>query len=388
MIIRDYSQYILVNACCPCVPDSSPQPSLSADSKDADRSICGFKYQPWATHAPWEALSSCEPNNAYFKANLETLTQSRTNPTSAYSITYDRKWRLNPTTAFCSISTTILSSGDSTISNVGFTLTITKTQTEQSFTRTIVGTLTSETEPTETFNETHTMLYTEKITDYEAHLYDVVSTYIGTLSTYDGFSPISKLEYTNYTSCTGVDESHPTEVIGKVSKYRIGIPDTNEYMNYDAAYDLWVIDHAAWELLPPEEQGLEPLEPIEAKYYKAKWDEYFFPKDWEDWRDQTADYNYAVILHDEWDDLTPEEQETIPEPEVPDPPGAEPTKPNLLASRSFVWTGGDKWSPYYEMALPEIEGESRVVNLLGYHYRSARFGAVGTLWGESYWPIV
>jgi len=40
------------------------------------------------------------------------------------------------------------------------------------------------------------------------------------------------------------------------------------------------------------------------------------------------------------------------------------------------------------MALPEIEGESRVVNLLGYHYRSARFGAVGTLWGESYWPIV
>ena len=386
MKIFDYEQYIAVAACCPCLPDSSPMPSISADSKSADRDICGFRYSSWANYPPWPALSSCVELNDYFKSNLETFTQTRTNPTSSYSFTTIKRWRPVTETGFCSISSVTEQSGTA-FSSFG-DLVIEKVSTPTTFLRTIVGTLTSETEPTQTYNESHSIVYLEKITDYPAHLYTVVETYLNSITAYNGSSDSALLDYTNYTSCTGANESHPREVTGRESKYRMGIPSTPEYLDFDAAHDQWVLDHADWVALPAEEQAEtpEPIEPVEAKYYKVTWDEYFFPADWEVWRDEKAAYDQAVADHEAWEALPAEEQAEIPEPEIPEEPGDEPTKPNLLASRSFVWTGGSPWSSYYTLDLPTIEGESRIVNKLAFHYRSARFGAVGTLHGEKYIP--
>jgi len=388
MKIFDYVQYMDVAACCPCHPDSSPQPSLSADSKSANRDICGFRYSAWNNYPPWPALSSCVELNDYFRSNVETFTQTRTNPTSSYSFTTTKKWRPVTQTGFCSISTVTVQSGTA-FSSFG-NLVFEKTSTPTSFTRTIVGTLTSETEPTKTYNESHSIVYIEKITDYSAHLYNVVNTYLNTISSFNGSSPSALLDYTNYTSCTGVNESHPRDVIGRESKYRIGIPSTPEYLDFNAAHDQWAINHAAWVALPAEEQAEtpEPIEPVEAKYYKCKWDEYFFPADWEVWKAKKDAYDQAVADYAAWEALPAEEQAEIPEPVIPSEPEDEPTKPNLLASRSFIWTGGSPWSPYYTLDLPTIEGESRIVNQLAYHYRSAQFGSIGTLHSEKYIPAL
>lgn len=58
--------------------------------------------------------------------------------------------------------------------------------------------------------------------------------------------------------------------------------------------------------------------------------------------------------------------------------------PSLVATRSWTYDGTGEWSPWWEIALPTIPGETRLVNQLARHYRSTRLGNKPTAFGEVY----
>jgi len=167
------------------------------------------------------------------------------------------------------------------------------------------------------------------------------------------------------------------------ARYRIGIPDTAEYAGFDDAHDAWEIAHAAWVVADPEERGPEPIEPEERSYYSAQWDEVFFPKKWEEWKALKDAFDAATEAHEAWEAADPETRG--PEPTIPPDPGAAPTPaPSLIASRSFTYTGGAEFSAWFEIPIPEVEGETRIVNMMAKHYRSTRLGSLPTSSGEIY----
>jgi hypothetical protein len=167
------------------------------------------------------------------------------------------------------------------------------------------------------------------------------------------------------------------------ARYRIGIPNTDEYAGFDDAHEAWEEARTEWLLEDPETRGPEPLEPQERSYYAAQWDEVFFPKEWEEWKVLKDAFDTATEAHEEWEAADPETRG--PEPEIPADPGAAPTPaPSLIASRSFTYTGGAEFSEWFEIPIPEIEGETRIVNMMAKHYRSVRLGSLPTSSGEIY----
>jgi hypothetical protein len=193
------------------------------------------------------------------------------------------------------------------------------------------------------------------------------------------------------------------------SRYRIGIPagerwdaTTAEWLAWDAAgeedeergdeppkttldaaHAAWVIAHAAWTAADPDERGEEPLEPTKRTTYELQWDEVFFPAEWEAWKALQDAFDAATAAHEIWEDADPDDRGD--EPIIPDDPGAEPSPaPSLVASRSWVYGGADEWSGWFEIAIPEGPGETRVVNLLVICYRSASLGQKPTAHGEVY----
>jgi hypothetical protein len=167
------------------------------------------------------------------------------------------------------------------------------------------------------------------------------------------------------------------------ARYRMGIPNTDNYAGYEDAHDAWVLAKAEWDAAPPAERGPEPIEPVERSYYSLQWDEVFFPRIWSDWKVLKDAFDAAEKALEEWE--ADESEDKGDPPEVPEDPGEEPTpKPSLVASRDWTYTGGDEWSEWYEIEIPEIEGETRVVNQLAKHYRSTRLGTKPTLHGEVY----
>lgn len=186
-----------------------------------------------------------------------------------------------------------------------------------------------------------------------------------------------------WPSCDdGPPASTGTATVTK-ARYRIGIPDTAEYAGFDDAHDAWEIAHAAWVAADPEERGPEPIEPEERSYYAAQWDEVFFPKKWEEWKALKDAFDAATKAHEAWEAADPGTRG--PEPTIPSDPGPAPTPaPSLIASRSFTYTGGAEFSAWFEIPIPEVEGETRVVNMMAKHYRSTRLGSLPTAHGEIY----
>lgn len=188
------------------------------------------------------------------------------------------------------------------------------------------------------------------------------------------------------------------------SRYRVGIPagarweaTTAEWMEwdaadietrgeeppqttFDAAHAAWVIAHAAWTAADEDERGDEPLEPTTRSTYELQWDEVFFPEIWTVWKAAKDAFDAATAAYEIW---TACEEDCGAEPIIPDDPGAEPTAPSLVASRSWVYAA-DEWSSWFEIAVPTEPGETRVVNMLVICYRSAALGQKPTAHGEVY----
>jgi hypothetical protein len=196
-------------------------------------------------------------------------------------------------------------------------------------------------------------------------------------------------------------ESIATATVTK-SRYRMGIPDgarweatTAEWLaweeagsvgeeplktTFDVAHAAWVIAKAEWDAADPETRGEEPLEPTTRSTYELEWDEVFFSEEWEEWKVLKDAFDAATIAYDAWV-AAGSEGEAPPIPEEPDP---EPTSPSLVASRSWVYSGAEEWSSWFEIAIPTVSGETRVVNIMIICYRSASLGQKPTAYGERY----
>jgi len=87
--------------------------------------------------------------------------------------------------------------------------------------------------------------------------------------------------------------------------------------------------------------------------WEMQWDEVFAPASWWEWLDGGR-------------------------------VGTEPTPgPQLIASKSWTWSGAGEWSDWYEIPLPTEPGETRVVNVMVKCYKSTRLGVKPTTHGES-----
>ena len=190
------------------------------------------------------------------------------------------------------------------------------------------------------------------------------------------------------------------------ARYRLGIPagerwdaTTAEWIAWDAAdpetrgdeplettldvaHAAWVIAHAEWTAADPDDRGDEPIEPTKRTTYEVQVDEAFFPAEWTEWRALQDAFDAATAAHEIWEAADPDERGE--EPEIPDEPGAEPSGPTLTDSRSWIYNGTDEWSEWFEIAVPEEAGETRLVNMLVICYRSASLGQKPTAHGEVY----
>jgi len=191
------------------------------------------------------------------------------------------------------------------------------------------------------------------------------------------------------------------------ARYRMGIPATSRWdavtaawntwdkadpetrgeaplkTTFDEAHAAWVTAKAEWDAANPETRGPEPLEPTKRTLFEIQWDEVFFPAAWDAWRALRTTYEIALAAHEAWE--ADETDPKPPEPTIPEDPGEAPTPaPTLTASRSWSYAGGADFSPWYEIEIPTVVGETRIVNTLTKCYRSARLGALPTAHGEIY----
>jgi hypothetical protein len=185
----------------------------------------------------------------------------------------------------------------------------------------------------------------------------------------------------------GLSGCSQIESINKV-RYRMGIPNTNGYANYDNAYADWQIQHSNWvscEAITPGECGPEPQAPVRRTVYDLTWSEVFFPKLWEEWDIAMEAYEASVRAHDEWlvcKAIVPP-IDCGEEPIVLANPGEEPTpKPSLVADREWSYGGTEPFSEWFEMAPPETPGQVRVVNMMAICYYPEKMGILPTSSGE------
>lgn len=131
-----------------------------------------------------------------------------------------------------------------------------------------------------------------------------------------------------------------------------------EWLQLKSDYDFAVGEHAAWEAMDPDDRGDEP----------------FIPPD----PGEGGDDPSGGFPEDPGDEMPPE-------PEIPADPGAAPTPgPTLVSSRSWTYGGTAEWSGWFEIAIPTTPGETRLVNQMARHYRSARLGNKPAAFGEVY----
>lgn len=167
------------------------------------------------------------------------------------------------------------------------------------------------------------------------------------------------------------------------------------------AHAEWVIAHAAWVIAHAEWV-------IAYAEWEQAWDDYM--EDYDEWL-------AAVWLQIAWNECEiftpgecgpapeepgepPEEPGAAPEepiePEEPPAPPADPgpqpdDRPVFVDENLFwEWTGGEteasQYSGWYEVEAPETAGEVRMVNRQVKCWRSAKFGAPPTYYGEIYNP--
>lgn len=183
-------------------------------------------------------------------------------------------------------------------------------------------------------------------------------------------------------------------------KYRVGIPYDWEVAN--AALLLWQALHDAWELEDPEERGEEPVKPDvnRRSVFECQWQEVFFPKEWEIWREAHAawkedhddwkvDHAEWVTDHHTWENTDPETRGDEPtEPTEPVETIEKPTdplyQPVLLHEREWTYggPGTDAFSEEFEMPPPTLPGAVRPVNMMIICYHASRVGVKPTLHGE------
>ena len=137
-------------------------------------------------------------------------------------------------------------------------------------------------------------------------------------------------------------------------KYKVGIPEDWETKN--AAWWAW---HLAGET-GPEPAGKRSV-------FECEWDEVFFPKAWEEWREDHQAWIDGGMVGDE-----------------PTKPTATEDKPSLVTSRSWNYggPGSNPFSDFFFMDPPSSEGKVRPVNMMIISYHSSRVGVKPTLIGE------
>ena len=198
-------------------------------------------------------------------------------------------------------------------------------------------------------------------------------------------------EMTKGDDCFAFRVEQNSPVIGPVdfklsfSRYKIGIPEA--WADFSGRHATWVTDHATWVAADPDTRGPEPVEPVERTVFECQWDEYFFPPEWDEWKALKDEFAATTAAHDAWaacEALTP--GDCGDEPTISATPGDEPTAPSLVTHQSWSYGGTDEFSDWFEIAVPEAKGQTRVVNMLVKCYHSTRLGVKPTASGEVYNP--
>ncbi len=182
------------------------------------------------------------------------------------------------------------------------------------------------------------------------------------------------------TSATSPAPGDGAEIQALKARFRVGIPNTPNYGEYTAAHAVATALHAAW--LAGGSIGAEPQIPVLRTVFEVQWDIGFFPKEWTDWKALRDAYDGVVAqraAHAVW--VTEGSHGTEPPyPDLPDEPGAEPTRPSLVTTGSWNWGGNPDapWSEYFTIPLPATDGVMKRVNLMTKGYA----GVQPTTWGE------
>jgi hypothetical protein len=164
-----------------------------------------------------------------------------------------------------------------------------------------------------------------------------------------------------------------------LARYRYGIPVAwQDWQERKDAFDAWVADGS-----DPEEAVADPGP--RRTTYRLRWQECFFPKVWEEWQAAKDAFDAATAARAAWLAAGSEG----PEPIVPADPGDEPEdKPVLGPFKTWTWNSvqAEPFDPsWHEIPLPEIDGETRRVNLGAIDYDS-KYGMKYTAHGETYEP--
>lgn len=118
-------------------------------------------------------------------------------------------------------------------------------------------------------------------------------------------------------------------------------------------------------------------------YFSAEWDVVWFPQDWLDWNDRKTAHDAWQTAHDTWEHANPATRG--PEPEEPDEPGIEPTRPTVTHGGPLTLSSGSTVSDWVTLPNPAAPGRYEVRNLAVISYRS-RFGQKPTFLGERWIP--
>jgi hypothetical protein len=394
------SQDVTAIGCCSCLPDACEAPRRECQSKQVTQLAVGWSISTWrsAVGIGWdedfEDTIPCPDYVRTYRNVSQEQTQTSSDPESEpfsqslesavnAGAVYNVFGYPSPTTEVGSVFTVSLIdtygggvySGSYTVEYEEFTDTITASIT-----------FTDPVDAPSLISET-----AEKLDDEEW----------GPATTCGSSASLA------YLSCRGVATEEPHSAIVTLARYRIGIPagerwdatsaawlawdaadpetrgDEPPVTTFDVAHAAWVIAHAEWTAADEDERGDEPIEPTRRTTYEWQGDEVFFPTEWSAWRALQDAFDAATAAHEIWEDAE-DDEERGDEPEIPDDPGAEPSGPTLTASRSWVYDGSDEWSEWFEIAIPDGPGETRVVNQLVICYRSASLGQKPTAHGEVY----
>lgn len=399
------SQDVALIGCCPCQPDACEEPRKECQSISVNVALCGTHVTIPPFGSGWTALG-CKQTTLFYTLLTRTITISKTgSPTYTRIITLE--WAM--TDGDCDYTYTDTYDPEAIIPGQGSILT-TEVKTQGGnyfFSQVETGTGGTEEDPI-TYTKTQSFTFSGAIEDSETWLRNEGISQIEALSFADatGGSCSSEVIFGGMTDCEDIEPPIPTIATVTKARYRVGIPGgdrweatTAEWLAWDAAgeedeergpeppkttqdaaHAAWVIAHAAWTAADPDERGEEPLEPTPRSTYELQWDEVFFPEEWEIWKAAKDAFDAATAAHEIWTEC---EEDCGDEPVIPDDPGAEPTAPSLVASRSWVYAAAE-WSSWFEIAVPTQPGETRVVNMLVICYRSAALGQKPTAHGEVY----
>jgi len=401
MIVRTSQDATAVNCGC-CQPAECEEPRKKCQSLDVSITLCGTHVTVPPFGDLWDPIS-CGPENTYYQTLTDHLVISKTGMTT-YERTITNNWSIAD--GECDYSTTDTYDPEAIIPGQGSISTTTTPSQGGNYFFSYVETGSQETgEGTITYTLTETYTFSNPIEDTFSWLRTEALSQIEDMTWDDSFGAdcYSRIIPSDFTNCDEIDPARPNSMDVIKARYQIGIPNgdrwnatTDEWIAWDAsdhsepeplktsfdvAHAAWVTAHAAWVSADPETRGPEPIEPTQRSVFECQWDEVFFPAEWEAWKLLYDAYVDAVNAYSAWVAAgsvgTP--------PTVPDDPGAAPTPaPSLVASRSWTYGGTDEFSSWFEIDIPEVVGETRVVNMMVKCFRSSRLGLKPTAHGEVY----